>query len=350
MPPTPRLWWNPAWGFHALAAAFVAVGGWHLLTGGTGLGTVLETFMIVAVASVPFYTGIELRRDEPSVSAGRALDLTLVTVVALSLLAVAIAAIWATEEATSGDISFMVWFAGALGAAFGSRGGLATVRSEQAYERATELNRLLKMNQRVLRHDLRNDLAVVVGHLDNVESRLGEDDDVDIDRIREHVIELLDSSERARRIVDVWEVDDRSEFDLAPLARRGRDRVLEQYPDADISLYVPEGCRVRAHLALDEAVEELLTNAVEHNPPDVSVSVTAVRHGDEVFLEVADTGVGLRRNDREAIFLTEETPLSHARGLGLLFVYWVVAGSDGELVIDDVDGGGTAARIRLSAA
>ena len=345
---SPRHRWDPVWGFHALAVAFVAVGGWHLLTEAEGIGTVLESFIIVGLATVPFYTGAEIRRDGSLERARRALDLTLVTVVALSLLAVAVAVIWTLEGPKPEDAPFMVRFAGALGAALGSRGAMATVRSEQAYERATELNRLLKMNQRVLRHDLRNELAVVVGHLDNVESRLG--DDSEIDHIREHVEELIDSSERAHRIVDVWEVDARTEFDLAALVADVREQVIEQHPDADISIHVPSGCRVRAHLALDEAVEELLANAVEHNPPDVSVAVTAVHRGDQVFLEVADTGDGLQRTDREAVFLTEETPLSHARGLGLLFVYWVVAGSDGELVIDDLDEGGTAVRLRLPVA
>lgn len=344
----PRIRWNPVWGFHALSVAFAVIGGWHLLTGGPGLGTVLETFIIVALATVPFYTGVEIGRDDPRTSATRALDLTLVTVVALSLLAVAVAVIWTLDGATPTDASFMVRFAGALGAAFGSRGGLTTVRSERAYERVTELNRLLKMNQRVLRHDLRNELAVVVGHLDNVAARLG--DDGDVDRIREHVAELLASSEHARRIVDVWEIDDRTELDLAQVVTRARDRVAERHPDADITLHLPAAYRVRGHPALDEAIEELLANAIEHNPSDVSVSVAAVRDGEAVFLEVADTGVGINHKDREAVFLAEETPLSHARGLGLLFVHWVVVGSDGELVIDEVDGGGTAVRLRLPAA
>lgn len=345
---SPQLRWSPIWGFHALAAAFVAVGGWHLLDQFGGIGPVLETFIIVALATVPFYTGVEIRREGSVESARRALNLTLITVVSLSLLAVAVAIIWAIDGTVAEDAPFMVRFAGALGAALGSRGALATVRSEQAYERATELNRLLKMNQRVLRHDLRNELAIVVGHLDNVDARLG--DDEDLARIREHVEELLDSSDRARRIVDVWEVNDRTAFDLAAVVEEARDRLHDRHPDAAVSVHVPDGYRVRAHPALDEAVEELLANAVEHNSSDVSVSVTAVRDGEWVFLEVADTGVGLQRNDREAVFLSEETPLSHARGLGLVFVYWVVAGSDGRLVIDDVDGGGTAVRLQLPAA
>jgi len=348
MAPSLNPQWNPVWGFHALAVAFVAMGGWHLLTEGEALGTALEVFIIVGLASIPFYTGVELRRDDSPEAARRALDLTLVTVVALSLLAVAVAVIWGIEGTPPENAPFMVRFAGALGAAFGSRGGLTVVRSEQTYDRAAELNRLLKMNQRVLRHDLRNELAIAVGHLDNLESRLG--DDHDVIRIRKHVDELLASSERARRIVDVWEIDDCGEFDLVTVVARARGRIIEQHPDAAISISVPAGCRVRAHLALDEAIEELLANAIEHNPPDVTVTVTAVHHDGQVFLEVADTGVGLQHKDREAVFLTEETPLSHARGLGLLFVYWIVAGSDGALDIDDIDGGGTAVRIRLPAA
>lgn len=348
MPPAIRSRLDPVWGFYALAAAFVAIGGWHLLTEGDGLGPVLEMFIIVALAAVPLYTGIELRRDASPESASRALDLTLVTVVALALLAIAVANVWTLEGTSPDESAFMIWFGGALGAAFGSRGGIATVRSEAAYERAAELNRLLKMNQRVLRHDLRNELAVVIGHLDNVEARSG--NDADIARIRDHVEELLDSSERARRVVDIWEVDDRAEFDLAAVAAQERDRLTEQYPGADIRLNVPAGCRVRAHLALDEALAELLANAVEHNPSDVTVWVTAVRREGHVFLEVADTGVGLQQKDREAVFITEETPLAHARGLGLVFVYWVVVGSDGALAVDDVQGGGTAIRLRLPAA
>lgn len=346
---TLRRRWEPAWGFYVLGVAFVGIGVWHLLSEGEQVGTVLESLIVLSLALLPFYTGYELTRQDIS-AAGRqrAVDLTLGLVVVFALLAVAIALIWSLEGTPPDDAAFMVRFAGALGAGIGSQAALASVRSDEEYERAQQLNSLLKVTQRVLRHNLRNELAIALGHLDNLEREQGASDD--IDAARRHLEKLLANSEQARRIVDVWETDDEMTVDVRALVTERCDRVRDRHPGADITVRVADDCRAAVHPAFGDAFEELVTNAVKHNPTDVAVTVAAVRSRRSVFLEVADTGVGLARGDREAVFLSEETPLSHGRGLGLVFAYWTVTESGGELSFAERDDGGTVVRVRLDAA
>lgn len=347
MDPFERLRRTPEWGFHALALAFGGVAVWHLLAEGVGIGSVLEAFIIASLAVIPSYTGIQARRQGISDDGcRRALTLTLGAVVAFAALAVAVAMVWRLEGTAPQEAAFMVRFGGVLGAAAGARTALGTVRSREMYERATQLNTLLKVNQRVLRHNLRNELAVAVGHLDNLGERVGEDDP-DIATIRARLDDLLETSALARRVVEAWEAEGTAVIDLGIAADRAVAAVRERHPDADIAVSVPAACAVRAHPALCEAVEELVENAVVHNPPGTRVTVRGRTDGDAVTLDVADTGVGMQRRDREAVFLDEETPLSHGRGLGLVFVYWVVEGSGGDLALASGDSEGTTVRMRL---
>lgn len=343
---------RPRHGFYALGSVCFGIGIVHHQLEARGLETVLELLMIAGLSAIVLYTGYEL--PERSISADglwRALLLAVLVALAFAALAFLVWLTWSIDGLHR-ELSFLLAFAASLGAAVGVRGSLYAVESNERLTETRELTKLLKINQRVLRHNLRNELSVALGHLENVERAAdAENVDDDLRVIRDHLEALLDTTDRTRKIVSIWDSGDETEHDLTPIVDAQIRRLREEYPTATFGSTLPPECRVTAHSALPLAIREALTNAVEHNPSDVSVDVTAESLADErVRLEISDTGTGIPAPDREAIALPEETPLAHTQGLGLWILYWTVRVSDGTVEFDENEPEGTVVRIVLPAA
>jgi len=325
-----------------------ALGSVHLLTDPATEGPLYEAVIVWLLAGTVVHAGYDVRqRSLTRSSQVRALTATAAAVAAFAALAAIIDAIWVIEGSVGRDTQFMLLFAAALGGAVGSRLALyeAHLREELAENEA--LSKLLKTNERVLRHNLRNELSVALGHLDNLEDRLGSEED--LREVRRRLVGLLDTSDRARRTVAIWESDVSDTFDLRETAVAAVERLNEAHPDAArTTVTVPDGLTVRAHAAFPRALDELLDNAVVHTdgPVEVWVRATVPDQG-HVCLTVVDDGAGIGDQEAAALFGAGETPLSHGGGVGLPLVYWIVRKSGGELRIEERDGGGAVVELWL---
>jgi PAS domain S-box-containing protein len=210
---------------------------------------------------------------------------------------------------------------------------------------------LVRLLNRVLRHNLRNDLNVLLGVGNHLQSGLTEDDDVSElgERIERTANRLVGTSEQAR--------------ELERHARRERDpRRLEPAALFDaVTNDVAEGATVDAAVRterglcagpeLEQALTELVANAVEHDPgSETRVELEATDDGEWVELVVRDDGTGIDDMEAAAIDAGEETDLVHCSGLGLWLVNWIVTRYGGSFGIHARDdGAGSVASIRLPA-
>jgi len=228
-----------------------------------------------------------------------------------------------------------------------------------------ERDQRLQVLNRVLRHDTRNALNVVLGRANRLADRLDDspktaassasqqnaprsEDDEDVAAIREAAESLLETSEKARRLEDALDRDAAASEPVDELVRSEVAAVREEYPEAGFAVSVSQSDPVDERLRL--AVHELLRNAVEHSStspgsqtqqdavedggPAVSVSVSA----DPLVVEVTDDGPGIPEHERRALAGVQETALQHGSGVGLWLVYWVVRQTGGDVAVDD-DGG-----------
>ncbi|WP_254838607.1 PAS domain-containing sensor histidine kinase [Natronomonas marina] len=211
-------------------------------------------------------------------------------------------------------------------------------------DRKLQLRRLEVLN-RVLRHDLRTDAAIISGHADLLS------DSPEAETIRERALAMAERGSTARRVEDaLGDSTERRSLDLATVV----ERELADLDGATVEADLREAT-VRGSNALGMAIDELLENAVEHNDAaDPMVRVTiADDAGDRdaggrfVTLEIADDGPGLPEMEREVFETNSETPLQHSSGLGLWLARWVVADLGGEITIDDREPQGTVVRLRL---
>jgi signal transduction histidine kinase len=239
-----------------------------------------------------------------------------------------------------------------LETAGGTAVGNTVVLQDITAERRRE-QRLAVLN-RVLRHNLRNDLNVVQGYLDIATDRVEEPDLRGMletaSRTTAGVIEL---GEKARTIENAMEggAGDAASVPLRSLLDEVRGEYLAG-ADADVRIEVPAALAVRTDPSvLPVVLGNLLENAVEHADADVPVvTVRAVDAGDGgVTIEVEDDGPGVPAHELDVLDATEETALEHGSGLGLWIVKWGVASLGGTVEFDASDAG-TTARVTLPAA
>ncbi|WP_246986580.1 PAS domain S-box protein [Halorientalis marina] len=213
----------------------------------------------------------------------------------------------------------------------------------------------LAVLDRVLRHNLRNKMNVILGRSEALREETDLDDDAaaHVDAVMDAAAELLDTSQDARRFRDVLALKEQepSTLDLAALAADAVADKRAAFPDTDITVATPDEAPIRTRGRLRSAVDELLENVVEHSDRDrPTVDVTVRADGDRVVLEVADDGPRVPDFERRVVRDTVENPTEHGSGLGLWLVSWTVEQSGGEIEIVDNDPRGTVVRLRFPCA
>jgi PAS domain S-box-containing protein len=215
---------------------------------------------------------------------------------------------------------------------------------------ATERRRregLISVINRVLRHNVRNELSVINGYAEMLAADLDGEAASKADRIVDTADRLLNLSESAREIeASRDQSPDLEPVDLVPIVESSVQQLRERYPDASVAVDIPETAVARALPRVEIALWELLDNAAKHGGERPSIEVDVDATDDGVLVAVSDDGPGIPEIEREVLETGSEEQLVHGQGLGLWLAYWVVRNLDGELdVPGDVQG--TCVTVRL---
>ncbi|NUC73431.1 PAS domain-containing protein [Haloterrigena sp. SYSU A558-1] len=205
---------------------------------------------------------------------------------------------------------------------------------------------------RVLRHNLRNDLNVVSGYVDlSIEHTDDETIEAYLKRVQSDVDDVLELGEKSRALERTIEALDTSPttVSIRPLlaslepGERGRSRVRTDGASR-LEIDVPVDLELRTHERVFRTLfANLVENGFEHNDgdsPRVAISYVGLADGMAVF-EVADDGPGIPEHELAVLERGEETPLSHGSGLGLWIATWCATALGGEIEFDSGDDGTT---------
>lgn len=204
----------------------------------------------------------------------------------------------------------------------------------------------LEVAQRVLRHNLRNDLNVIRGWVETLEETATGTQQQAIDRILTTVGHMIDLSENTRQMaeLDFSPVGSRSSFDLATRLPDIVEDLRSTYPDATIELELPSTDNLlmptdeRAETAITNAIE----NAIEHNPSDDPwVGIVVENEAGQVQIHIHDNGSGIPEMEQEVIEKGEESPLQHGNGIGLWLIHWCVTTAGGKVTFHEREPGGS---------
>ena len=202
---------------------------------------------------------------------------------------------------------------------------LGTVISlREVTERELRKERLAVLN-RVLRHNLRNQLDVVNAHLEAV-------DDDHADAATEATNRIAHMSDRARTIDRLLsETRESVAIDVAELIRN----TVAAY-DSPIAVEAPDSLTITTDCAaLEAAVESAVDNAVTH-ATNVTIFLRQTPDGCEI--RVADDGPGIPESELSALETGTETPLQHGTGLGLWQLSWAARTLSGDVSFDTSEG------------
>ena len=127
---------------------------------------------------------------------------------------------------------------------------------------------------------------------------------------------------------------------LAPLAGAQDIRIVVETPEGDV--------QVEADRSLTkQCLMNLAENAIKYSPAQSEVTIRAVETVGEVRIDVADRGVGIRKEDQGRIFekffrsYAEETESVKGSGLGLTFAKEAMEAQGGSVAVESAYGKGS---------
>ncbi|WP_455447921.1 PAS domain S-box protein [Natrinema thermotolerans] len=214
-----------------------------------------------------------------------------------------------------------------------------------------ERKQYLQVLNRVLRHNLRNDLTVVIGYAELLRERLDDPDLVAAaDTLRETAADLAGTSEKTRAIQ--YALDRDGDLEPIDVAATVTETVEGLDPDgATVSVSAADDPSAWADPGLGLVVENLVENAIRHAGPAPTVEVAVAREDCRVRLAVADDGPGIPPAEIDVVTGESDiTQLTHSSGLGLWLVRWMVDSYGGSVSFSESELGGSRVEIALEPA
>ena len=231
----------------------------------------------------------------------------------------------------------------------GVRGVVATLEDRtERVERETQLASL----DRMLRHNLRNDLNAILSRAELIAETESNDNEDDARTIKRLVGRIVEQAEKEREIVELLTSSSLPEtYDLSEMVSDAVARVERDHPDAAIRVDMPDSLPVWTIPELGRAIHELVENAVEHGDKDrPEVTISANEDRATVELQVRDNGPGIPSQERNVIADMETLEqMAHSGGMGLWLVKRIVTRANGTIRFDDAEPRGALVRISIPA-
>jgi signal transduction histidine kinase len=207
--------------------------------------------------------------------------------------------------------------------------------------------RHLDVLQRIIRHNLRNDLNVISGDveraLENVQTDQTREALETIQRKANELTQLCAEAQTIRKVLDSsTEVDS---IAIKPILEDISADFRRRLNKISITVDCPNDLSVYADHRIRVIIKSLTENAIRHNtsssPRKVCLGAEVNEEG-FVDLIVADNGPGIPKTEQQVI--TEEgdiTPLSHGSGLGLWLVKLLTKEYGGTIEIESATSDGS---------
>ena len=215
--------------------------------------------------------------------------------------------------------------------------------------------RQLGILDRTLRHTLRNDMNVIRGQAESIQSCASKVVTESAEQIIEMSNDLLTVAEKEQAITSILrDAPHRVKIDVSTLLRQVADEVRADYPRCAVDVTCPEDVTVVVSREFEEALKEIVTNAVIHNDaPSPEVTATVEETADAVCISVADTGPEIPEMEQSILLDSEpedQTELYHGSGLGLWLVRLIVTRSNGSISVAENSPRGNIVQLELQRA
>jgi len=201
-------------------------------------------------------------------------------------------------------------------------------------------------------HEVRNPLFGMTITLDAYEPSANRDEDSAemFNALRQWISRLNVLMENLLEYGKTWNVDLREGFlnDViaeaitvsSSEAARARVRIRNACSEDELPMLMDPA-------RLEQAIQNLIINAIQHSEPRSEVTVMARRDGEQIECEVRDRGPGFQEGDLKRIFEPFFTRRRGGTGLGLSIVQRIIDEHGGTVAAENLPDGGARVRLRF---
>ncbi|CQR50089.1 sensor histidine kinase [Haloferax massiliensis] len=231
-----------------------------------------------------------------------------------------------------------------LGRGGDSIGWVVSVRDvtpRKRYELALESrNDELEVLNRIVRHDIRNDMQLVTAYIDIVldHEPLSDEARSQLETALRRALNTVDLTDVLGQLMRATNDDERRRpLDVGDAVREAVEDVREGHPNATFAVGDLPSATVFANDLLDSVFVNVLKNAVVHSDRDEpSIAVAGTADGERVTVRIADDGPGISDEQKSVVFGKGAKGLeSPGTGTGLYLVDTIVSNFGGTVRIED---------------
>ncbi len=222
-------------------------------------------------------------------------------------------------------------------------------------EELEKKNKKLEILNRILRHDIRNDMNIIMMKGEALKDNIEQDSREHIERIlktSDHIIEL---TKVAKNLIETFEEkkEDKKELEekeLDSILREKIDKAKSAYDNLTISVKqdIPS-VNVKGDEMLSSIFTNIFKNAVQHNDkqkPEIDLFFEESKS--YITVCIADNGPGIPDDMKDKVFGRGEKGLeSKGTGVGLFLVDQLTKRYNGEVWIEDNQPKGTIFKVKL---
>lgn len=202
-------------------------------------------------------------------------------------------------------------------------------------------NQRRKVINRVLRHDLRNEINVINGYADI----LSDETELKLDEIQQYADNIYKKSTKLLRLSnEIKEIDqelyrvDRKlrKLDINTIIEEQVQTIQNEYPNVEFRISLDSNSKIIGNTLLNSAIQHILENGIIHNPKEnkyISIQSSHDPIEKELTVTITDNGPGIDMSVKKIIESGIEKPLEHTTGLGLWIVKWIIEIIDGQIQI-----------------
>jgi len=241
----------------------------------------------------------------------------------------------------------------------GGIGGVVVVFSDMSEARRIEeerrrLDRLALLGEMsaMVAHEIRNPLAGIGAGVQHLAEKMGREDP------RYESIEMImRESERVNRIIeDILMISRPVGLHLAPCDMvKVTEEILDDLQEKAkthgvemVTYFASDLPSIRGDaFRLSRALSELVAHRIEVMPDGGELRVVVTSEGGQVEVEVRDSGLGIREEDRGKIFEPFWSRKPGGTGLGLAIAKRIIEEHGGEIRVESEEGKGSVFRVRI---
>lgn len=217
-------------------------------------------------------------------------------------------------------------------------------------------NKQLMLLNDIVRHDIKNDVAIASGYLELMENAVPEDVKDEYEKVSSSVDHIQMTAANVKDVIAVIGNGDmqlqNQSISLPDVLYCEVNALREVYGEDTVEITVEDipDVQINSNGLISSVFKNLIENAIEHGPAeDPMVEIRAEESDGIVKLSVTDNGPGIPDEIKERINSEGENTLDDL-GLGLFIVKNLVDDFGGKVTVEDVNPTGSKFTITLNKA